>query len=157
MKKQARERREKIQAESSFFGAMDGATKYVKGDAVAGLIITFINLIGGTAMGMMRQGLPFADAIQQYGLLTIGDGLVSQIPSLVISLSTGILVTKASKEADFGEVLIEAALWNPQGIIHRRSNPDLFRNRDTFKSNPVCSVWCNVYCGRKKNAADCGH
>ena len=107
--KQARERREKIQAESSFFGAMDGATKYVKGDAVAGLIITFINLIGGTAMGMMRQGLPFADAIQQYGLLTIGDGLVSQIPSLV-----GILVTKASKEADFGEVLIKQLFGIPK-------------------------------------------
>ena len=106
--------REKIQAESSFFGAMDGATKYVKGDAVAGLIITFINLIGGTAMGMMRQGLPFADAIQQYGLLTIGDGLVSQIPSLVISLSTGILVTKASKEADFGEVLIKQLFGIPK-------------------------------------------
>lgn len=112
--KQARERREKIQAESSFFGAMDGATKYVKGDAVAGLIITFINLIGGTAMGMMRQELPFADAIQQYGLLTIGDGLVSQIPSLVISLSTGILVTKASKEADFGEVLIKQLFGIPK-------------------------------------------
>ena len=112
--KQARERREKIQAESSFFGAMDGATKYVKGDAVAGLIITFINLIGGTAMGMMRQGRPFADAIQQYGLLTIGDGLVSQIPSLVISLSTGILVTKASKEADFGEVLIKQLFGIPK-------------------------------------------
>ena len=112
--KQARERREKIQAEASFFGAMDGATKYVKGDAVAGLIITFINLIGGTAMGMMRQGLEFSDAIQQYGLLTIGDGLVSQIPSLVISLSTGILVTKASKEADFGEVLIKQLFGIPK-------------------------------------------
>ena len=111
---QARERRNKIQEEASFFGSMDGATKYVKGDAVAGLIITFINLIGGTAMGMMRQGLPFADAIQQYGLLTIGDGLVSQIPSLVISLSTGILVTKASKEADFGEVLIKQLFGIPK-------------------------------------------
>ena len=90
--KEAKERREKIQRESSFFGAMDGATKYVKGDATAGLIITFINLIGGTVMGVMNQGLAFGDAIQQYGLLTIGDGLVSQIPSLLISLSTGILV-----------------------------------------------------------------
>ena len=111
--KQARERREKIQAESSFFGAMDGATKYVKGDAVAGLIITFINLIGGTAMGMMRQGLPFADAIQQYGLLTIGDGLVSQIPSLLISLATGILVTKGSNEADFSGILVKQLFGIP--------------------------------------------
>lgn len=112
--KQARERREKIQQESSFFGAMDGATKYVKGDATAGLIITLINLVGGTAMGMMNQGLEFADAIQQYGLLTIGDGLVSQIPSLLISLSTGILVTKASKDADFGQVLIQQLFGIPK-------------------------------------------
>lgn len=112
--KQARERREKIQQESSFFGAMDGATKYVKGDATAGLIITLINLVGGTAMGMMNQGLEFADAIQQYGLLTIGDGLVSQIPSLLISLSTGILVTKASKEADFGTVLVQQLFGIPK-------------------------------------------
>ena len=108
--KEARERRNKIQEESAFFGSMDGATKYVKGDATAGLIITFINLIGGTVMGVMSQGLSFAEAIQQYGILTIGDGLCSQIPSLLISLSTGILVTKASKEADFGTVLVSQLL-----------------------------------------------
>lgn len=104
--KDARERRNKIQEESSFFGSMDGATKYVKGDATAGLIITFINLIGGTVMGVTRGGMEFAEAIQRYGLLTIGDGLCSQIPSLLISLATGILVTKASKEADFSHILI---------------------------------------------------
>ena len=112
--KQARERREKIQQESSFFGAMDGATKYVKGDAMAGLIITFINLVGGTAMGMLNQGLEFGEAISQYGVLTIGDGLSSQIPSLLISLSTGILVTKASKEADFSDVLIKQLFGIPK-------------------------------------------
>ncbi len=104
--KEARERRDRIQSESSFFGNMDGATKYVKGDATAGLLITFVNLIGGTAMGMLRQGLDFGAAIEQYGVLTIGDGLCSQIPSLLISLATGILVTKASNEADFGSVLV---------------------------------------------------
>ena len=103
---QARERRDKIQEESSFFGSMDGATKYVKGDAAAGLIITFVNLIGGVATGMLRGGMEFGDAIQRYGLLTMGDGLCSQIPSLLISLATGILVTKASKEADFSNVLV---------------------------------------------------
>lgn len=103
---QARERRNKIQEEAGFFGSMDGATKYVKGDATAGLIITFVNLIGGTAMGMLRGGMEFGDAIQHYGLLTMGDGLCSQIPSLLISLATGILVTKASKEADFSNVLV---------------------------------------------------
>lgn len=111
---EAKERREKIQRESSFFGAMDGATKYVKGDATAGLIITFINLIGGTVMGVMNQGLDFATAIQQYGLLTIGDGLVSQIPSLLISLSTGILVTKGSNEADFSGVLVKQLFGVPR-------------------------------------------
>lgn len=103
---QARERRNKIQEEAGFFGSMDGATKYVKGDAAAGLIITFVNLIGGTAMGMLRGGLEFSEAIQRYGLLTMGDGLSSQIPSLLISLATGILVTKASKEADFSNILV---------------------------------------------------
>ena len=105
--KQARERREKIQMESSFFGSMDGATKYVKGDATAGLIITIINLAGGTTMGVMNSGLSVMDALQEFGILTIGDGLVSQIPSLLISLATGILVTKASKEADFGGLLVQ--------------------------------------------------
>ena len=112
--KEARARREKIQAESSFFGNMDGATKYVKGDATAGLIITLINLVGGTAMGVTRQGLDFASAIQEYGLLTIGDGLCSQIPSLLISLATGILITKASKEADFGTILIKQLFGMPK-------------------------------------------
>lgn len=104
--KEAQERRQKIQDEASFFGAMDGATKYVKGDAVAGLLITLINLVGGIIMGMMRQGLNATAALQQYGLLTIGDGLVSQIPSLMISLSTGIMVTKVSKESDIGDLLV---------------------------------------------------
>ncbi len=112
--KEARIRREKIQMESNFFGAMDGATKYVKGDATAGLIITFVNLIGGTVMGVLRQGLPFAEAIQSFGVLTIGDGLSSQIPSLLISMATGILITKASKEADFGTVLVKQLFGIPK-------------------------------------------
>ncbi len=112
--KQARERRDKIQQESSFFGAMDGATKYVKGDATVGIVVTLINLVGGIAMGMTRQGLEIGDALNQYGILTIGDGLVSQIPSLLISLATGILVTKASKEADFSDLLIRQLFGIPK-------------------------------------------
>ena len=108
--------RAKIQEESSFFGSMDGAVKYVKGDATAGLIITFVNIIGGIAMGMLRQGLDFNAAIQKYTILTIGDGLVSQIPSLLISLSTGILVTKGSKEADFGSVLVSQLFGMPKAM-----------------------------------------
>lgn len=103
---EAKERRDKIQAESAFFGAMDGATKYVKGDATTGLIITIINFAGGMITGIMMQGLTAAEAMQRYTILTIGDGLVSQVPSLMISLATGILVTKASKEADMGDVLV---------------------------------------------------
>ena len=112
--KEAKERREKIQKESSFFGAMDGATKYVKGDATAGLIITFIIVIGGTIMGVMFQGLAAGEAIQKFGILTIGDGLVSQIPSLLISLSTGILVTKGSNEADFSGILVKQLFGIPK-------------------------------------------
>lgn len=112
--KQARERRDKIQAESSFFGAMDGATKYVKGDATAGLIITLINLVGGTAMGILYQGMEFSDAFANFGVLTIGDGLVSQIPSLLISLATGILITKGSNEADFSGMLVKQLFGIPR-------------------------------------------
>ena len=112
--KQARERRNKIQEESAFFGSMDGATKYVKGDAAAGLIITFVNLAGGTIMGILRGGMTFQEAIEHYGVLTIGDGLSSQIPSLLISLATGILVTKASKEADFSNILVSQLFGIPK-------------------------------------------
>lgn len=111
---EARERRQRIQDEAAFFGSMDGATKYVKGDAVAGLIITLINVAGGTVTGMMSRGLSAAEAFQEYALLTIGDGLVSQIPSLMISLATGILVTKVSKEADFGDLLISQLFSIPK-------------------------------------------
>lgn len=111
---EAKRRREKIQEEASFFGSMDGAVKYVKGDAMAGLIITAVNIIGGISMGMLRGGLEIVDALDKYTILTIGDGLVSQIPSLLISLATGILVTKGSKEADFGSVLITQLFGIPR-------------------------------------------
>ncbi len=113
---EAKARREKLQNEASFFGSMDGATKYVKGDAAAGLIITFINLIGGIVMGVTRGGMGATDALNQYGILTIGDGLVSQIPSLLISLSTGILVTKGSKEADFSGLLVKQLFGLPKAL-----------------------------------------
>ena len=103
---EAIERRQKIQDEATFFGAMDGATKYVKGDATAGLVITMINFVGGLILGVVMQGMELMEALQRYSILTIGDGLVSQIPSLLISLSTGILVTKVSKESDLGNVLL---------------------------------------------------
>ncbi len=112
--KEAKARREKIQQESSFFGSMDGAVKYVKGDAVAGLLLTVINLVGGIAMGMLRNGSDISTALNNYGILTIGDGLVSQIPSLLISLSTGILVTKGGKESDFGPTIVRQLFGVPK-------------------------------------------
>ncbi len=110
---EAKRRRDKIQEESSFFGSMDGAVKYVKGDATAGLIITFVNIVGGIAMGVLRQNMDFGAAANKYMILTIGDGLVSQIPSLLISLSTGILVTKG---ADFGTVLVSQLFGVPKAM-----------------------------------------
>ena len=107
---EAKRRRDKIQEEASFFGSMDGAVKYVKGDATAGLIV------GGIAMGVLRRGMDFNNALNTYTILTIGDGLVSQIPSLLISLSTGILVTKGSKDADFGAVLIRQVFGIPKAL-----------------------------------------
>lgn len=104
--KEAALRRKKLQQENSFFGSMDGATKFVKGDATAGLIITGINIIGGIAMGMLYGGMTINEALSKYTILTIGDGLSSQIPSLLISLATGILVTKASSEGELGDEMV---------------------------------------------------
>ena len=105
--KEAALRRKKLQQENSFFGSMDGATKFVKGDATAGLIITGINIIGGIAMGMLYGGMTINEALSKYTILTIGDGLSSQIPSLLISLATGILVTKAfPSEGELGDEMV---------------------------------------------------
>ena len=95
---EARTRREDIGREADFYGAMDGASKFVRGDAIAGILILFINIIGGLAIGTLQFDLPFADAMRNYTLLTIGDGLVAQIPSLVLSSATAIIVTRVSGE-----------------------------------------------------------
>lgn len=94
----AKKRRKELEDESSFFGSMDGASKFVKGDAIAGIIITFVNFIGGIIIGVAQKGLAFEDAVHTYTVLTIGDGLVSQIPSLIISSAAGLLVTKSGVE-----------------------------------------------------------
>src|SRR4051794_31584325 len=99
---EARRRRAEVASESDFYGAMDGGSKFVKGDAVAAIIITVINLVGGFAVGMLQKGLGPADAIQQYSLLSVGDGLVSQIPALLLSVSTGLIVTRSSTDGDMG-------------------------------------------------------
>lgn len=137
---EAKKRRDKIQAESSFFGAMDGATKYVKGDATAGLIISVVNFAGGLVLGVVLQGLELMDAVSKYTILTIGDGLVSQIPSLLISLSTGILVTKASKDADLGNVLIKELFAIPK-VLYIVGGTMAFLGIAT----PLSTVLCLIY------------
>ncbi len=114
---QARERRQKIQDEASFYGSMDGASKFVKGDAIAGLLITVINIAGGLIIGVTRLKLPLDEAMTQYTILTIGDGLVSQIPALLISLATGILVTKVSKEVDLSDQLAKQLFSLPKVLF----------------------------------------
>ncbi|MCQ1948286.1 flagellar biosynthesis protein FlhA [Arthrobacter sp. zg-Y1171] len=99
---QARERRAEVSAEADFYGAMDGASKFVKGDAIAGLIIIIINLIGGIAIGMIQRSMSAGEAVSTYSLLTIGDGLVTQIPALLMAVSTGMIVTRSNAEADMG-------------------------------------------------------
>lgn len=114
---EARSRRQKIQDEASFYGSMDGASKFVKGDAIAGLIITFINIIGGLITGMITHNMSLSEAFSRYTVLTIGDGLVSQIPALLISLATGILVTKVSKETDISDTLV-AQLFSLPKVLY---------------------------------------
>src|ERR1700677_794553 len=99
---QARDRRSDIAREADFYGAMDGASKFVKGDAMAALIITAINLVGGIVVGMLQRHLGFSEATHQYSLLTVGDGLAAQIPALLISVATGIIVTRAASDRDLG-------------------------------------------------------
>lgn len=113
---QARERRLKIQMEADFYGAMDGASKFVKGDAIASIIILVINIIGGFAIGVASKGMSLTDALHTYTLLTIGDGLASQIPALLISTATGLVVTRASSGSNLGEDLTKQFLQTPKAL-----------------------------------------
>ncbi len=99
---QARERRAEVSAEADFYGAMDGASKFVKGDAIAGIIIIIINIVGGIAIGMLQRGMEVGEALNTYALLTIGDGLVTQIPALLMAVATGMIVTRSNAESDMG-------------------------------------------------------
>ncbi|MFY0407030.1 flagellar biosynthesis protein FlhA [Solicola sp. PLA-1-18] len=99
---EARRRRAEVSEEADFYGAMDGASKFVKGDAIAAVIITLVNLLGGFAVGVMQNGMSMGDAVQTYSLLTVGDGLVSQIPALLLSVATGLIVTRAASQDDMG-------------------------------------------------------
>ena len=113
----AKIRRKTLEDESTFYGAMDGANKFVRGDAIAGLVITFINLIGGMIVGILQKDLSFDVAVQTYTILTIGDGLVSQIPSLIISMSAGLLVTKAGSSESANQMIFDQLGKYPQALM----------------------------------------
>ena len=114
---EARSRREEIRAEADFYGSLDGASKFVRGDAVAGILILFINIIGGLSIGIIQHGLPLEQALRNYTLLTIGDGLVAQIPALVISTSAAIIVTRVSSGSqDMGQQMMSQMFGNPRAL-----------------------------------------
>ncbi|AAK22894.1 flagellar biosynthesis protein FlhA [Caulobacter vibrioides] len=113
---EAKIRRKELEQESTFFGAMDGASKFVKGDAIAGLIITAINIIGGIIIGVVQHKMPFGDAASTYTIMTIGDGLVSQIPALIISIAAGMVVSKAGVEGSADKALTTQLAMNPVGL-----------------------------------------
>ena len=114
---EARERREEVSQEADFYGAMDGASKFVRGDAVAGILILIINIVGGLAIGMAQHDLDLSTAMRYYALLTIGDGLVAQIPSLLLSTSAAIIVTQVSSKQDMGEQVMSQLLSNPKSLM----------------------------------------
>ncbi|WP_456375867.1 flagellar biosynthesis protein FlhA [Thiolapillus sp.] len=114
---QARARREEIASEADFYGAMDGASKFVRGDAIAGILILLINVIGGLAIGMAQHGLDFSQAAHNYALLTIGDGLVAQIPSLVLSTAAAIIVTRVTAARDMGQQIADQLFSNPKALL----------------------------------------
>ncbi|HPV28576.1 MAG TPA: flagellar biosynthesis protein FlhA, partial [Deltaproteobacteria bacterium] len=114
---EARERRDLIRREAEFYGAMDGATKFVRGDAIAGIIITFVNIIGGIIIGVLQHKMPFSEALTVYTTLTIGDGLVSQIPALIISSAAGILVTQSAADKSIGRQLSEQLSFQPMALL----------------------------------------
>lgn len=114
---EAKERRKAIERAADFYGAMDGASKFVKGDAIAGIIITIINICGGLVIGMVQRGMEFQGALSTYTLLTVGDGLVSQIPALLISTSAGIIVTKAASESNLGREVTAQLFAQPKAMF----------------------------------------
>jgi flagellar biosynthesis protein FlhA len=113
---EARSRRRKIEQEADFYGAMDGASKFVRGDAIAAVLITLVNILGGFAIGMAQKGMSMTEALQRFTLLSIGDGLVSQIPALITSTAAGILVTRAAAKNDLGQELGRQLLFSPRAV-----------------------------------------
>ncbi len=158
---QARQRREAISSEADFYGAMDGASKFVRGDAIAGLIITVINVIGGFIIGVGQRGMEFTDAAQTYSLLSIGDGLVSQIPALIISTASGIIVTRAASDASLGQDLFKQLFFEPRSLFIVSATLALMGTAPGLPTIPFFTLSAffliagrTIAGGRKKAAAD---
>src|SRR3569623_954506 len=113
----AKQRRKEVSQEADFYGSMDGASKFVRGDAIAGILILFINLIGGLIIGMLQHGMTFGNAMHNYSLLTIGDGLVAQVPSLVLSTAAALMVTRVTSSEDMGRHILGQLFANPKSLI----------------------------------------
>lgn len=139
---EARRRRALIEKEANFYGAMDGATKFVKGDAIAGIIIILVNIVGGLAIGIAQLGLPWGEAVQRFTLLTIGDGIVTQIPSLVIAVATGIIITRAAADAQLGTEIPRQVLANPKALLIVGMALFLVMLLPGFPKLPVIIVLC---------------
>lgn len=114
---EAQKRRKNLEREAAFYGAMDGASKFVKGDAIAGIIILLINIIGGLVIGVMQHGIPWAQALQTYTLLTIGDGIVTQVPALVIAVGTGIIVTRSASDGNLSQEVLRQVTSHPKTLL----------------------------------------
>ena len=114
---QAQLRRKTLEKEAAFYGAMDGASKFVKGDAIAGILIMAINIIGGLVIGVMQLGIPWSEAIRVYTLLTIGDGIVTQVPALVIAVATGIIVTRSASDGNFSQEVARQITLFPKTLF----------------------------------------
>lgn len=144
MKQKQRNEEKKLQDEAAFFGSMDGAAKFVKNDAVVGIFITFVNVIGGMIIGVAMGGLEFSDALQKFTIVTIGDGLVSAIPSLLISTATGILVTKTSTEQEMSTTLTKQLLSSPLVLMIvgiTITILGLFTPMGIVVTLPIAAVW----------------
>jgi len=137
---QARQRREKIQHEADFHGAMDGASKFIKGDAIAGLLVTFVNAIGGIVMGMLTMDAPIGEIAQIFTLATIGDGLITQIPALLISTASGIIVTRSGRDESFGEEMSKQLLAQPNALIMGGVLLILISLMPGLPTIPMCAV-----------------
>ena len=135
--KEAQRRRQEINSQADFYGAMDGASKFVRGDAIAGIVITIVNVIGGLYIGVMQAGMTFTDAGALFTKLTIGDGLVSQVPALLISLAAGLLVTRSAQRANLPVQFLQQLLGNPKALAVAGGFLTLLIVTFRFETTPV--------------------